>query len=513
MEAFTIKDPKDGNVLKTNFDQICSMVSKAHSFKKRNPPKMSLTPGAQDFTRRSSYSPQTTADTDTYNTLTTRSASFNPLPDKDRMDYESFQREQDQLLCLVSQAQSGRMDEQRCSINPLSPGHMDNSQSDQDAETFFKLIASTQNRRFDDQRATLNQLPEIKSPHGMTAQDSDQLFSMVSRMQGSRIDDQRCSAPKIQLGSPAPPKKSHSQPVSLSGSGSPTKSSQRSGSFSPASEQRRMDDQRCSFEPFKKTSSSPNATQTAEDPEQFFKLVSNFQSGRLDDQRVTLGALPGIQNSSTGTKRENNKTLAPKITLTPASPAAPKKVCSRPSSPTLSVSEPDTAVRPPHRSASFSPERLLHDDLSAQISFQISMCFPPHQTHGPNNQPCPLPEIFLTIGQPGEAIVIPLSPRPGRPLSLNVNPPGQHHSRSASPHRSPASQGHSRPSSPHPGDMASPMGTPYEDYISLNQKVHTTQLQQNNVRDRAELNKEAKKGKGKSSGKKEKKEGSKEKRK
>uniref|UniRef100_A0A672MVC0 Uncharacterized protein n=1 Tax=Sinocyclocheilus grahami TaxID=75366 RepID=A0A672MVC0_SINGR len=99
-------------------------------------------------------------------------------------------------------------------------------------------------------------------------------------------------------------------------------------------QQRRMDDQRCSFEPFKKTSSSPNATQT-EDPEQFFKLVSNFQSGRLDDQRVTLGALPGIQNSSTGTKRENNKTLAPKITLTPASPAAPKKVCSRPSSPTL----------------------------------------------------------------------------------------------------------------------------------------------------------------------------------
>ncbi|XP_042575692.1 uncharacterized protein LOC109044891 [Cyprinus carpio] len=530
MEAFTIKDPKDGHVLKTNFDQICSMVSKAHSLKKRNPPKMSLNPEAQGSMRRSSYNPQTTADTDTYNTLTTRSASYNPISDKDRMDYESCQREQDQLFCLVSQAQSGRMDEQRCSINPLSPGHMDNSQSDQDVEKFFKLIASTQSRRFDDQRATLNKLPEITSPHGMTAQDSDQLFSMVSRIQGSRIDDQRCSAPKIQLGSPAPPKKSHSQPVSLSGSGSPTKSAQRSESFSPASEvqncidqdqlfslvhhaqHRRMDDQRCSFDPFKKTSSSPYASQTAEDPEQFFQLVANFQSGRLDDQRVTLSALPGIQNSSTGTKRENNKTLAPKITLTPASPAAPKKVCSSPSSPTLSVSEPDTPVRPPLRSASFSPERLLHDDLSAQISFQISMCFPPHQTHGPNNQPCPFPEIFLTIGQSGEAIVIPLSPRAGRPLSLNVNPPGQHRSRSASPHRSPASQGHSRPSSPHPGNMVSPMA-PYEDYISLNQRVYTTQLQQNNVRDRAELNKEAKKGKGKSSGKKEKKEGSKGKRK
>uniref|UniRef100_A0A672R6Q4 Pre-mRNA-splicing factor SYF1 n=1 Tax=Sinocyclocheilus grahami TaxID=75366 RepID=A0A672R6Q4_SINGR len=65
-------------------------------------------------------------------------------------------------------------------------------------------------------------------------------------------------------------------------------------------------------------------------------MVANFQSGRLDDQRVTLSALPGIQNSSTGTKRENNTTSAPQIILTPASPAPPKKVCSRPSSPTLS---------------------------------------------------------------------------------------------------------------------------------------------------------------------------------
>ncbi|XP_016103666.1 uncharacterized protein [Sinocyclocheilus grahami] len=531
MEAFTIKDPKDGNVLKTNFDQICSMVSRAHSFKKRNPPKMSLISGAQGSMRRSSFRPQATADSATYNTLTTRSASFNPISDKDRMDCESFQREQDQLLCLVSRAQSGRMDEQRCSINPLSTGHMDNSQSDQDVEKFFKLIANTQNGRLDDQRATLNRLPEIKSPHGMTAQDSDQLFSMVSRIQGSRIDDQRCSAPKIHLGSPAPPKKSYSQPVSLtnrpSESGSPTKSSRRSGSFSPDSEvqnsidqdhlfsllhhaqHRRMDDQRCSFEPFKNPSSSsknPNSSPTAEDPEQFFRMVANFQSGRLDDQRVTLSALPGIQNSSTGTKRENNTTSAPQIILTPASPAPPKKVCSRPSSPTLSVSESDTPVRPPPRSASCSPERLLHEDMSAQISFQISMCFPPHQTHGANNQPCPFPEVFLTIGQPGEAIVIPLSPRPGRPLTLNVNPHRQNRS------RSPDNQGHSRPSSPHPGDMASPMG-PYEDYFSLKQRVHTTQLQQNNVRDRAEPNKEAKKVKGKSSGKKEKKEGSKEKRK
>uniref|UniRef100_A0A672R6A1 Uncharacterized protein n=1 Tax=Sinocyclocheilus grahami TaxID=75366 RepID=A0A672R6A1_SINGR len=85
------------------------------------------------------------------------------------------------FLLTISRAQSGRMDEQRCSINPLSTGHMDNSQSGTVSQPakFFKLIANTQNGRLDDQRATLNRLPEIKSPHGMTAQDSDQLFTQA----------------------------------------------------------------------------------------------------------------------------------------------------------------------------------------------------------------------------------------------------------------------------------------------------------------------------------------------
>ncbi|XP_067285111.1 uncharacterized protein [Pseudorasbora parva] len=529
MEAFTVRDPKDGNVLKTNFDQFCNMVSRAHSFRKHMPSKNTLTPGAPGSVRRASFNPQPPADSDTYNTLKTRSASFNPISDQDRM--ESFQHEQDQLLCLVSQAQRGRMDEQRCSINPLSPSprHMDNSQSDQDADNFFKLITNTQSRRLDDQRATLNLVPSKQAPPGMTAQESDQLFTMVSRKQGSRKDDQCSSAPKIQLGSPAPPKKSYSQPVSPTYP--PSESTRRSGSFNPSSEvkncmdedqffsmvhhaqQRRMDDQRCSFEPFKKRTPSPkkpNENPTVEDPEEFFNLLTKFQRGRLDDQRVTLSALPVLQPSGIGTMREKNK-AAPQIMLTPASPAAPKKVCSRPSSPTLTVYESDM---PPPRSASFFPpsdkERLQNDDMSGQISFQISMRFPPHQVHGANDQPCPFPEVFLTIGQPGEAIVLPLTHRPSRPLSLNVNPPRNHRSRSASPHRSPARQGHSRPSSPHPGDAASPIG-PYEDYFSLIQRVHTAHLQQNNERDRADPSKETKKGK--SSGRKEKKEGNKEKRK
>uniref|UniRef100_A0A671R0T5 Uncharacterized protein n=1 Tax=Sinocyclocheilus anshuiensis TaxID=1608454 RepID=A0A671R0T5_9TELE len=89
------------------------------------------------------------------------------------------------LLCLVSQAQSGRTDEQRCSINPLSPGHMDNKQTNQCSfcsSTSFKQIKMS--RRF------LNSLLAPKIGGSMT----------------SGQHDQRCSAPKIQLGSPAPPK-------------------------------------------------------------------------------------------------------------------------------------------------------------------------------------------------------------------------------------------------------------------------------------------------------------------
>ncbi|XP_073801155.1 uncharacterized protein isoform X2 [Danio rerio] len=457
------------------------------------------------------------------------------------MDYENVQREQDQLLCLVSQAQRGRIEEQRCSINPFAPGHSDNTQSDQEVEKFFKLIANTQNRRLDDQRATLNLLPVVQTPTGMTTQESDQLFNMVSRLQGSRIDDQRCAAPNIQLGSPAPPKKSLSQPISpnkrSSGSGSPSKSSRRSGSFSPASEvqnaidqdhffslvhhaqQNRLDDQRCSFVPYIKPSSSPSnpvANPRVDDREQFFNLLANFQSKGLDDQRVALSALPGIQASHVGSRTERNRSPTPQIVLTPASPAAPKKVSPSPSSPSLSVCEAD---RPPPRSATFCPvadsDRLLYDDPNAQISFQISMRFPPHQTHDANNQPYVYPEVFLTIGQAGETMVLPLSPRPGRPMSLSVNPPRNHRSRSSSPNRSPGRQGRSRPSSPHPGDTVNLIG-PYEDYFSLIQRVHGAQLQQADGRDRAteaKESKETRKGKGKSSAKKEKKEGSKDKKK
>ncbi|XP_057202099.1 uncharacterized protein LOC130561657 isoform X1 [Triplophysa rosa] len=448
MEAFTIKERKETNTLKTSFDHIRNMVSSAHSFRRRTPRKMPMSPASPNFSL--SNPTQHCDHPDSFNKLPSRSASFSPILDKDQMDYD-FQGEQDRLFCLVSQAQRGSIDKQRCSINPLSHS---SRPSDQDAEQFFSLIANTQNRRLDDQRATLNLLPEIQQSTGVTGQESDQLFNIVSRIQGSRIDDQRCSAPHIQLGSPAPPRKSHSQPASQIFPPSQSGPPRRSASFSPVSEnqeqncfdqdqffslvhhlqQSRMDDQRCSFEPSKYSSSTiktPNTTPIAEDAEQLFKSMAG---------QCALKSPPGLQTYSTEHHKGRNKASTPQITLTPASPAVPQKAPSRSTSPTLMLC--DSPVRPPLRSSSpgSDEQRLLYDDMPMQITFQISMRFPPHEAYEPNIQPCQLPEVFLTVGQPGGTVVLPLNPKPGRPVSFNINPPKNQHSRSASPRRSPARQ-------------------------------------------------------------------------
>lgn len=80
-------------------------------------------------------------------------------------------------------------------------------------------------------------------------------------------------------------------------------------------------------------------------------------------------------------------------------------------------------------------------------------------------------------------MVIPLSPVPGRPLSLNLNLVPKEGSNRASPR-----QTRSRPSTPN--RRASPIG-PDEDCFSVIEKVHTAQLQK-----RATPGQKHKKGKG-----------------
>uniref|UniRef100_A0A667YZZ7 Uncharacterized protein n=1 Tax=Myripristis murdjan TaxID=586833 RepID=A0A667YZZ7_9TELE len=72
------------------------------------------------------------------------------------------------FLKMMHHAQRGRMDEQRCSLQPSkstpvtplhngSAGHI----APKEADDFFKIIASSQGRRLDDQRVALPTLPGI----------------------------------------------------------------------------------------------------------------------------------------------------------------------------------------------------------------------------------------------------------------------------------------------------------------------------------------------------------------
>lgn len=92
-----------------------------------------------------------------------------------------------------------------------------------------------------------------------------------------------------------------------------------------------------------------------------------------------------------------------------------------------------------------------------------------------------IPEIFLTLGAPGDNIRIPLTPVFGRPLSIDLNLIPKKHVKSrhcSSSHASPR-KSHSRPSSPYRGTSTKPVTlaiSPDEDCFSLINKIHTAQL-------------------------------------
>lgn len=99
----------------------------------------------------------------------------------------------------------------------------------------------------------------------------------------------------------------------------------------------------------------------------------------------------------------------------------------------------------------------------------------------------PFPEVFLTVGAPGDSLVIPLSPVPGRPLSLNLNLVPKEGATCSSNRASPR-RARSRPSTPN--KRASNVG-PDEDCFSVIEKVHTAHVQK-----KATPGQKLKKGKG-----------------
>ncbi|KAL0992628.1 hypothetical protein UPYG_G00095960 [Umbra pygmaea] len=281
------------------------------------------------------------------------------------------------------------------------------------------------------------------------------------------MDEQRCSAPRIlqSLSSPSPAWESLSthKPTKVAH----PRLARRSASLTNIStkdigpveqenflamvkhaQRGRMDDQRCTLEPIVTTVSTPNDTPSVlldEEFDWFFNMLENTQCRRIDDQRATLPSLPVTR--FTGHQDEGCKSeapfLPPQITLTEGTPVAQRKTISRPASPTRSGLESAAIQR--HHPAQQYP--------AAQVTLTMSINFTPQKGWDSGNQPpCSFPDMVLTLGPPGEALVVPLTRIPGKPLSLHFNlvPREDFVSGPPTPHLASPIQPHTRPSSPNP---------------------------------------------------------------
>ncbi|XP_037112678.1 uncharacterized protein LOC119125857 isoform X2 [Syngnathus acus] len=434
-----------------------------------------------------------------------RSASFSPGLNIERPKSQAktspkkvlSQAEQKQFLNLMAHAQRGRMEEQRCVLNvspQTSPKHkpaQNAAAAGPDSDKFFNLLANSQGKRLDDQRVCLPSLPGIQNggPSQASTTDASYLCYMVSKVQGSRFDDQRCSAPHIgqNLGTPKPQRKV--SPTSESSD----KAQRRSGSLdrsdtsqqlSPPDQQQflkmmtraqrgRMEEQRCTLAQSRSTPNTPthnpNKTPAGPDTDGLFLRLASSQAHRLDDQRLALPSLPGISATT--------KVSAPQISVV-ESTASKRQGAKKPTPQAQTTAAPSGCSLP--KSSSFNCETKYQRtlDSAAQMTVKVSMSFTPQTGHKNVNQS--FPEVFLTLGAPGENLMIPLSPRPGRPVSLNLNlipSPRNPRSRPSSPQPKAARKANPVTSGPpgQEGSASGPIG-PQEDCFSLIEKVHTSHL-------------------------------------
>ncbi|XP_028268831.1 uncharacterized protein LOC114440541 [Parambassis ranga] len=548
---------------------LCYMVSKAQESRMEDqrcflPP--SLCPSKKD-TSVSGVGPP-------------RSASFSPgsgIERPQRKDEISKKQvltaaEQEELFSLVSHSQQNRMDEQRCVLNvtPQSTPKHNLSQNTvpegPDSEKFFSLLANSQGRRLDDQRVTLPSLPGIQNGASTSAaaeMDASYLCYMVSKVQGSRMDEQRCSAPHIFQNVETPSIQRKGSLIS----GKSGQLPQRSASLNRAKTEHqqeasaadqeqflkmishaqsgRMEEQRCSLQPSRSTPATPthngsalNNVPIGAEADAFFKIIASSQARRLDDQRVSLPTLPGISGISEekengrGTREDQEISASPPlITVAESTPTTSRRIFSRPNSQPQLVESGSTRAIP--KSASFNPETDYQKKLNspAQVTVKVSLSFTPQAGQEFANQPITFPEVFLTLGAPGDNLVIPLSPVPGRPMSFDLNlvPKEDVRSRQNSPSHAKARKAHSRPSSPnqaatsktHPqsswppeqGSLVTSPISPDDDCFSLIEKIHTAQLQKGMAQgqklkgDPGKGHERGEQGKGKGHGKKDKKNG------
>lgn len=424
-----------------------------------------------------------------------RSASFSSSSDikqlnsEDKNPQKQFMTpdEQEDLFTLISNSHHGRMDEQRCVLNATPQStpkrHFSQSEIPQDSDNFFSLLASSQGRRLDDQRVSLPSLPGIQNG-GTTLTptaaetDASYLCYLVSKVQGSRMDEQRCSAPHIfqNLGTPSAQRTS-GKPLWRSASLNRDKTEQRGQGISAAEQEQflkmisriqsgRMEEQRCFLQPSRSTPSSPthngsalNKVPIGAEAEAFFKIITSSQSRRLDDQRVALPTLPGISGNSEGKVDIQRHTMAeipvsplPQITVAKCTPTTSKKCPTHASQPQMAYGKPGSTEALP-KSASLIPkgEFKKKSNFPAKVTVSVSVSFTPQEKNA--NEPDAFPDVYLTLGAPGDNLVIPLSPVCGRPLSFDLNFVMKEDVkfRHRSPSHSSPRKNNSRPPSPNKG--------------------------------------------------------------
>lgn len=156
----------------------------------------------------------------------------------------------------------------------------------------------------------------------------------------------------------------------------------------------------------------------------------------------------------------------------------------------------------------FTNEHFITHSITNEFGCSVDDVSP--QLRRMQEHDCALPEVFLTLGPPGESIRVPLSPVPSRPSSLALSPGRSPHSSGASPKPAHSRDRRPRPTSACGTPLQSSPISPDEDYFSLIQRVHTTQIQK--ATGRGDTGKDTGKGKGKGDGKKVGKEGAKKKR-